>query len=94
VAHQAANAGYPPSDEGIEAYVLYVKCGEIVALRSFVEDRGARLKQLLSKLRARGIGNLRFPKVHPDEISKGCLETLGFCAAGGHLVYAGRARSE
>ena len=47
------------SDERIEAYVLYVQCpmgtsgGEmIVSLRSFVEDGGARLKQLLARLRA------------------------------------------
>jgi hypothetical protein len=36
----------------------------------------------------------RFPKVHPVEISKECLETLGFRAAGGHLLYAARARSD
>ena len=31
----------------------------------------------------------RFPKVHPAEISKEFLETLGFRPAGGHLLYAG-----
>ena len=45
------------SDERIEAYLLYVKRGveetEIVSLRSFIEDGGARLKQLLSRLGAR-----------------------------------------
>ena len=70
------------SDERIEAYLLYVKRGveetEIVSLRSFVEDGGARLKQLLSRLRARGMETFRFPKVHPAEISKEWLETLGF----------------
>jgi len=79
------------SDERIEAYLLYVKDGEIVSLRSFIEDGGARLEQLLSRL---GTGTFRFPKVHPAEISKECLETLGFRAAGGHLLYAARARSE
>ena len=49
------------SDERIEAYILYVKPewagdAEIVSLRTFVEDGGARLKQLLSRLRARGMG--------------------------------------
>jgi GNAT superfamily N-acetyltransferase len=85
------------SDERIEAYLLYVKSGaeetEIVSLRSFIDDGGARLKQLLSRLRARGGETLRFPKVHPAEISKECVETLGFSPAGGHLLYAARARS-
>ena len=85
------------SDERIEAYLLYVKRGteetEIVSLRSFIEDGGARLKQLLSRLRARGMRTFRFPKVHPAEISKELLETLGFRPAGGHLLYAARARS-
>ena len=85
------------SDERIEAYLLYVECeagAEIVSLRSFIEDRGVRLTQLLSQLRARGIGTLRFPKVRPAEISKECLETLGFRPAGVHLLYAATARSE
>src|SRR5688572_12083804 len=47
------------SDERLEAYVLYVRCGmeetEIVSLRSLVDDGGARLKQLLSHLRRRGV---------------------------------------
>jgi hypothetical protein len=85
------------SDERIEAYLLYVQCGmeetEIVSLRAFIEDGGARLKQLLSRLRAQGMSTFRFPKVHPAEISKEWLETLGFSPAGGHLLYAARARS-
>ena len=85
------------SDERIEAYLLYVTRGtdetEIVSLRSFIEDGGARLKQLLAQLSARGMGTFRFPKVHPEEISKECLETLGFRPAGGHRLYAARARS-
>jgi hypothetical protein len=67
---------------------------EIVSLRSFIEDGGARLNQLLSQLRARGIRSFRFPKVHPAEISREFLETLGFHPAGGHLLYAARARSD
>ena len=85
------------SDERIEAYVLYVTCGmeetEIVSLHSFIDDGGARLKQLLAHLRARGTQTFRFPKVHPAEISKEWLETLGFSPAGGHLLYAARAQS-
>ena len=85
------------SDERIEAYLLYAERGaegtEIMSLRSFIEDGGARLTQLLSQLRARGMGTFRFPKVHPAEISKECLESLGFRAAGEHLLYAARARS-
>lgn len=85
------------SDERIEACVLYVtnnQTTEIVLLRSFIEDGEARLTQLLSHLRAQGMGTFAFPKVHPAEISKGCLETLGFRPAGGHLLYGARARSE
>jgi GNAT superfamily N-acetyltransferase len=81
------------SDERIEAYVL-LQGGEIVSIRTFVEDHGARLKQLLAHLRAAGTRAFRIPKVHPAEISKEFLETLGFRPAGGHLLYAARARSD
>jgi GNAT superfamily N-acetyltransferase len=64
---------------------------QILSLRSFVEDGGARLHQLLSRL---GTGTFRFPKVHPSEISKDLLETLGFRPAAGHVLFAARARSE
>ena len=67
---------------------------EILSLRSFIEDGGARLKQLVSQLRARGMETFRFAKVHPAEISTEWLETLRFRRAGGHLLYAARARSE
>src|SRR5688572_15708046 len=46
------------SDERIEAYLLYVKPTEILSLRSFVDDGGTRLTQLLSRL---GSGTFRFP---------------------------------
>jgi GNAT superfamily N-acetyltransferase len=85
------------SDERIEAYVLHAKRDidetEIVSLRSFIDDGGARLKQLFSQLRAQGMETFRFPKVHPAEISKEWLEALGFSRAGTHLRYAARARS-
>ena len=42
------------SDERIEAYLLYIKDGEILSLRSFIDDGGARLKLLLSRLRGAG----------------------------------------
>ena len=82
------------SDERIEAYLLYRNGGEIVSLRTFIEDGGARLKQLLSQLRMRSAGTFRFPKVHPAEISKDVLEMLGFRAVGGHRLYAARAQSD
>jgi GNAT superfamily N-acetyltransferase len=85
------------SDERIEGYVLYVLHtvgAEIVSLRSFLEDGGARLKHLLAHLRARGIATFSFSKVHPDEISKQCLETLGFRPAGAHRLYGARARAD
>jgi hypothetical protein len=64
---------------------------EIMSLRSFVEDDGARLNQLLSRL---GRGTVRFPKVHPAEMSQEFMETLAFRPAGGYRLYAARARSE
>ena len=62
------------SDERIEAYLLYLERGdgaEIVSLRSFIGDGGARLMLLLSRLRAQGMRTFRFPKVHSEEISTG-----------------------
>jgi GNAT superfamily N-acetyltransferase len=82
------------SDERIEAFILYLPDGEILSLRSFVEDGGTGPTQLLSQLRARGMRTLRFPKIHPSEISKEVLETLGFRPAGGHLLYSAKARSD
>jgi GNAT superfamily N-acetyltransferase len=81
------------SDERIEACILYIKDGDIVWLRTYVEDGGARLKQLLARLRRAGTRTFRFPKVHPAEISKECLETLGFRAVGRHRLYVARAAS-
>jgi hypothetical protein len=81
------------SEERIEAYVLYTACGELLAVRSLVDDGGARLTQLLSRLRERGMETLRLSKVHPAEISAEWLATLGFSPAGRHLLYAARARS-
>jgi len=86
------------SDERIEAYLLYVKPGmeeaEILSLCSLFDDGGARLKQLLAQLRARGIRSLRFPKVHPEEISAELLETLGFRPVSAHRLYTTRARPQ
>jgi GNAT superfamily N-acetyltransferase len=82
------------SDERIEAYVLYAEGGEILSLRTLVEDGGARLRQLLARLCAQGLGTVRFPKVHPAEISQEVLETIGFRPAGRHRLYTARARSE
>ena len=98
------------SDERIEACLLYVAgldpegngeagrasaaAAEIVALRTFIDDDGAGLKQLLSRLAARGIRTVWFPKVHPAEFPSEVLETLGFRPAGGHLLFVAKARSE
>ena len=76
------------SDERIEAYLLYWQDGEIMSLRSYIEDGGARLSQLLGRL---GTGSFRFQKVHPAEISPHLLASLGFRAAGAcrrHTVIA------
>jgi GNAT superfamily N-acetyltransferase len=76
------------SDERIEAFVLYTRDGVILSLRSVIEDGGARLRQLLSRLSAQGMRTLRFPKVRADEASTTNLEALGFRPAGGHRLYA------
>ena len=81
------------SDERIEAFILSSTDGEILALQSFIEDDGVRLKQLFYQLRARGMRTFRFPKVHATEIAGQLLETLGFRPAGGHVLYAARAQS-
>ena len=82
------------SDERIEAVILYLTGGEILALRSFVEDGRAHLMHLLCHLRARGMTTFRFPKVHPAEIPAEILETVGFRPVGGHVLYAAKARAE
>ena len=84
------------SDERIEAHVLYVKRdmdAEIVSLRSIVDGGGPHLIQLLAHVRAQGMSTISLPKVHPAEISKELLETLGFRPAGAHFLVAGTARS-
>ena len=80
------------SDERIEAYVLYLPGGELVAIRSLVEDDGARLKALLSHVGARERTACRLAKVHPAEIPPQQLERLGFVASGAHVRYAATAR--
>jgi GNAT superfamily N-acetyltransferase len=82
------------SDERIDAFLLYTDGGQIMSLRSVVDDGGERLKRLLSQLRAPGTGTLRFPKVHPAEISSTLLERLGFRPSGRHVLYASRARTD
>lgn len=84
------------SDERIEAYVLYrgrASDLEIVSLRTFIEDGGARLKHLLARLNEEGMRAFRFPKVHPAENSGALLETLGFRSATEHRLFAARAQS-
>jgi GNAT superfamily N-acetyltransferase len=82
------------SDERIEAYVVHAGGGEILSLRSLVEDGGARLRLLLAHLRAQPEGIFRFPKVHPAEMSDELLGSLGFRAAGRYRLYGRTARSE
>jgi ribosomal protein S18 acetylase RimI-like enzyme len=82
------------SDERIEAYVMYearARTADVLSLRCFVEDGGARLKHLLARLSAQGLETLVLTKVHPSEISSELLATLGFRPAGGHVLYAARA---
>ena len=81
------------SEERVEAYVLYIKEeAKILSLRSFMDDGGARLGDLLARLDPGGAGAI-LPKVHPAEMPAPCLETLGFRPAGAHLLYAASAGS-
>ena len=82
------------SDERIEAYLLCSEDREILSLRSFTENGETHLRELLSRVRARGTRGFRFPKVHQEEISRECLETLGFRPAGVQFQYTARARSD
>lgn len=81
------------SDERLEAVTLYSNDGEILSLRLLVDADGGRLARLLCLLRAQGREALRFPKVHPAEISPQQLHALGFHSVGSHLVFAARAQS-
>jgi GNAT superfamily N-acetyltransferase len=81
------------TDEGIDAYLLHTPDGDIVALRSIVQDDGSRLGLLLSVLGARQPGSFRLRKVHPDEIPADLLERLGFRTAGVHVRFEARARA-
>jgi GNAT superfamily N-acetyltransferase len=86
------------TDEQIEAHILYTKRDEdseveILSLRSFADDGQPRLNQLLSQVRSYGTRACLFPKVHPAEISKELLESLGFHQTGSHILFAARARS-
>jgi GNAT superfamily N-acetyltransferase len=93
--YREGGPGQEPSAEALGPHdascASWGGAAEIVSLRTFIEDGGARLTQLLSRL---GMGTFRFPKVHPAEISTECLQTLGFRPAGGHRLYAARARSD
>jgi GNAT superfamily N-acetyltransferase len=81
------------SDERLEACLLYIE-DEIVLIRSMVDDGGARLGQLLARLRAQGNGGFRISKVHPQELPASWLERLGFRRDGTHSIYATKARSQ
>jgi GNAT superfamily N-acetyltransferase len=81
------------SDERIEAYLLHDGRGEILALRTLVEDDGTRLKLLLSRLHARDGAAFRLAKVHREEVSQETLKALGFRTAEVHRLYATQAQT-
>jgi len=82
------------SDDRIEAWLLHSSDGEVVSVGTFVEDHGARLKQLFACLRTAGMRSFRIPKVHAAEMSHGLLKTLGFQPAGVYRLYAATARGQ
>ena len=79
------------SDERIEAYVLHLNDGKILAIRSVVDDGGGCLQHLLSRF---GRGTFSLPKVHAAEISKDLLAMLGFRPAGAHRLHVAIAQAE
>lgn len=83
------------SDERIEAYVLYAN-DQIVSLRCVVDDGGAGLRQLLTRLHtdAAAPAAFTYPKVHPSEFSKDLLADLGFRADATYVRYAATARPD
>ena len=82
------------SDEQIEAYVLYIKdTGELLAVQVLVQDGEFHLTRLISQLRSRGLKALRFPRVHPSDVSSDVLQTLGFRSAARYRLCTTRARS-
>jgi hypothetical protein len=77
------------SDEGIDAYVLYLKDPpELIAVRTVVEDDGARLARLLSHFAARAPRQMQLRKVHPEELPPSLAEQLGFRAVARHILHA------
>ena len=80
------------SDERIEAYLLYATpTAEIVSLRSFVEDRGARLTQLLSPPRS---GDVPVPQRSTRPKSpRNCWKRSVSAPAGAHVLYAAKPQS-
>jgi GNAT superfamily N-acetyltransferase len=79
------------SEERIEAYLLYTARGEILALRSFGEDRRAGVDILLSRL---GEATFRYEKVHPAEFSSDEMKMLGFRPVGSYRLYTATAHGD
>jgi GNAT superfamily N-acetyltransferase len=79
------------SDERIEAYILYIE-SQILALRSFVDDDGERVGQLVSRVQSLGNPTMRFRKVHAAELSQETFRKLGFRPAGNHCLLATNAK--
>lgn len=80
------------SAEQIQAYILYIE-DDVVALRPLAGDGAARLRLLLTHIRAGEAGSLRLGKVHPAEISTNVLASLGFTPTASHQLLVGMARS-
>jgi len=87
------------SDEGLEAHVMYRRsetgtdqAGELVSIGANVGDGGARVAELLERVRAEGGRAFRFPKVHPAEVSTPWLAALGFRPADRHRTFAATAQ--
>lgn len=69
------------TDEGLEAYLIYMRSGEdaaIVDFRSLIDDGGERLGELIVRLRALGVERIRFPKVAASDAADEWLKRLGF----------------
>ena len=83
------------SEDQLEAYVLYstdAAEAHVLSLRSLVDDDGARLSQLVSRLHSQ-FSACSIPKAHPSEVPRALLTRIGFRATHTHRLYATTARS-
>src|SRR5690349_19923242 len=82
-------------EQQLDAYLLYFSYrseAQVVSQHDLVDDDGARLKQLVSRLRSQ-FSACSFSKAHLSEIPRARLTGLGFRPTHTHCLYSTTARS-